>query len=228
MHAVLGYSDLGSNKLHCSNIEELGGYFEHINASGKRLLLLLDDILDLSKLEAGMMKMEFEDQDIRKILDECVNNFEVMLKDKDLKISVSASEADCIACVDEFRIMQVLTNLLSNAMKFSPPGSLIKITFSDSEMAIGRRKNDSKYIPSLILSIADQGTGIPEDELKAVFDKFIQSSEAAKDTGGTGLGLAISKEIIEGHYGTIVAKNTETGGAEFIVTIPREHNDQIL
>jgi signal transduction histidine kinase len=228
MHAVLGFSDMGSNILHCSNIEELGGYFERINASGKQLLLLLDDLLDLSKLEAGMMKMEFIDQDISKILDECLNNFEIMLKDKNLKISVSAPEVNCFACVDEFRFMQVLTNLISNAIKISPPDSQISITISDGQMALGRRKDDSAYISSLSLSIADQGTGIPEEELKTVFDKFVQSSKTTTDAGGTGLGLAISKEIIKGHYGTIVAKNIETGGAEFTVTIPREYNNPIL
>ncbi len=78
------------------------------------------------------------------------------------------------------------------------------------------------------VSVIDQGVGIPGDELNTVFDKFIQSSETTTNDGGTGLGLAISQEITKGHYGTIVAKNVETGGAEFIVTIPREHNEPIL
>jgi signal transduction histidine kinase len=227
MHAVLGYSDLGSKKLDSSSAAEMGSYFDHINLSGKRLLALLDDLLDLSKLEAGMMKMEFEEHDICKILDECIGNFEVMLKQKDLGISVDTSEVNCIACIDEFRIMQVFTNLLSNAIKFSPAKSQINITLSDSQLPAGRRNDDSKNIPSLSVSVADQGIGIPEDELKAVFDKFIQSSETKTDAGGTGLGLAISKEIIKGHHGTIEAKNLEAGGAEFIATLPRKHNGLI-
>lgn len=227
MHAVLGYSDLGRNKLDSSSAAEMGSYFDHINLSGKRLLVLLDDLLDLSKLEAGMMKMEFEEHDICKILDECIGNFEAMLKQNDLSILVSESEINCFACVDEFRIMQVFTNLISNAIKFSPPKSQISITISDSQQTIGRRNNDSTNIASISVSVADQGTGIPEDELELVFEKFVQSSETKTDTGGTGLGLAISKEIIKGHQGTIVVKNLEPCGAEFTLSLPRQHNGLI-
>lgn len=227
MHAVLGYSDLGSKKLPNSSADEISSYFEQINLSGKRLLVLLNDLLDLSKLEAGLMKIEFKENDLGKIMDDCLNQFDAMLKQKNLVISVNALKVSCIAWVDEFRIMQVFTNLLSNAIKFSPAKSEINITFSDSQLPVGRRNADNTYIPSLSLSVANQGAGIPEDELKAVFDKFIQSSEIKTDDGGTGLGLAISKEITKGHHGTIMAKNIEAGGVEFIVTLPRQHNGLI-
>ena len=92
-------------------------------------------------------------------------------------------------------------------------------------MVFGRRNTDDIAIPAVTLSVADQGVGIPEEELESVFDKFIQSSKTKSGAGGTGLGLAISREIIGAHGGQIMAKNNESGGAEFIVTLPRQHSE---
>ena len=101
----------------------------------------------------------------------------------------------------------MLRNLISNAFKFSTEGNRIsiEITRSDQEFQV---------------SVADQGVGIPDDELEAVFDKFVQSSKTKTGSGGTGLGLAICKQIIQDHDGNIWAENTPTGGAKFAFTLP--------
>lgn len=227
MHAVLSYSELGLIKPETTSPDELRKYFDRIHTSGKRLLVLLNDLLDLSKLEAGKMDMDFSEHDLRKTVDDCVVQFEAILKDKNLKIVEKDSGVSGTACFDEPRMMQVITNLLSNAVKFASAGTEIKVSITDSSMKMGRRKSEKIIVPSLILSVSDQGIGIPEDELDTVFDKFIQSSKTTADDGGTGLGLAICKEIIEAHGGEIVAKNKESGGAEFIVTLPRQQIEQL-
>jgi len=115
------------------------------------------------------------------------------------------------AAFDSEKIHQVLGNLLSNALKYSPPDSTIKIRVTD----------DPK---NLTLSVIDQGIGIPKDELTDIFAKFIQSSKTDDGSGGTGLGLPISQQIILDHKGQIWAKNNPEGGATFSFTLPKEYN----
>ncbi len=221
MHSVLSYSSMGIKKLHKATPDKLGSYFERINSNGTRLLRLLDDLLDLSKLEAGKMQIKPAEHKLLTTLKECVSQFEPVAKDKNIVIKVIDTSENCQAHYDEARVMQVINNLLSNAIKFSPSDSQITVSIKEDEMIVGHRKTDHKTAPALTLSVVDQGMGIPEDELESVFDKFIQSSKTKSDAGGTGLGLAISKEIVEAHGGHIMAQSTDRGGAEFIVTLPR-------
>ncbi len=224
MHSVLSYSGMGIKKLHKAPIDKLGSYFERINTNGKRLMVLLDDLLDLAKLEAGKMKIDMAEHKLLNTLEECVSQFNPVAKDKNIVITIIDESENCQAYYDEVRIMQVISNLLSNAIKFSPSDTHITTTIKEDEIPVGRRKTDHTSVPALTLSVSDQGTGIPEDELESVFDKFIQSSKTKSGAGGTGLGLAISKEIIEAHGGFIMAKNTDKGGAKFILTLPRQHS----
>jgi signal transduction histidine kinase len=116
-------------------------------------------------------------------------------------------------------------NLLSNAIKFTPQGKNLFIDFQVSSLKLGKRSTDAQTVPALACTIRDQGVGIPEDELDAVFDKFVQSSKTRTGAGGTGLGLAICKEIIEGHGGSITAQNNAEGGAAFTFILPLERTD---
>jgi signal transduction histidine kinase len=108
---------------------------------------------------------------------------------------------------DSVRLRQVFRNILSNAMKFTPNNDII---------AVGVKRRDS----SVRIAFADHGPGVPEEELEAVFDKFIQSSKTRSGAGGTGLGLAICREIVESHDGRIWAENQPEGGACFIIELP--------
>jgi hypothetical protein len=227
MHAILSFSDIGMSKASGENQEKLLQYFSRINESGKRLLSLLDELLDLSKLEAGRMQFDFAQRDLEKVIDTAVLEFQELVNKKSLHVEIVRPEFETVCRFDHQKILQVTRNLLSNAIKFTPDRKQIQIFFQMSELPIGKRITDELGVPAISFSIADEGIGIPEDELLAVFDKFVQSSKTRTGAGGTGLGLAISKEIIDSHGGKIEAANRPEGGAIFTVTLPTgQQSDQ--
>jgi signal transduction histidine kinase len=222
MHSILSFSRFGINKLDTTSLEKLGYYFTRIQESGTRLLGLLNDLLDLSKLEAGRMEIKPGKNDIARLTDTCVQEMEACAQEKGVRISIVPPRCETIACFDAIRIGQVITNLLSNAIKFTSQGKAIFISYSEDSLFAGRRKTDKGKVSALRLTIRDEGIGIPEGELKTVFDKFIQSSKTKTGAGGTGLGLAICKEIIDGHRGCIWAENGSEGGAIFCFVVPTD------
>jgi signal transduction histidine kinase len=228
MHAILGFSDIGMSKSTGENKEKLLQYFSRINESGKRLLSLLDELLDLSKLEAGRMQFDFEDQDLQTVIDIELSEFQELLNKKSLNVEIARPKFATICNFDHQKMLQVLRNLLSNAIKFTPEGKKLTLFFERRQLPIGNRKTDILSVPAISFSMADEGVGIPDDELQAVFDKFVQSSKTRTGAGGTGLGLAICKEIVEGHGGRIRAANNPNGGAVFTVTLPIERNSRLL
>ena len=218
MHGILGFSKLGSERAEKVSREKLKNYFEIINTSGERLLLLLNDLLDLAKLESGKMVIELRSCSLLKIIEACIAEQAIQIKEKSIEVHTSiAFNAEKLIC-DKGRISQVVANLLSNAIKFSPEGGIIEIKVVLSK-TFRESANGVAEIPAIKLSIADQGVGIPENELKQVFDKFVQSSKTDSGAGGTGLGLAICKEIVELHHGEIWAENN-VQGATFVMLLP--------
>ena len=220
LHAILSFSDLGREKAQSAPPEKLRGYFERVNTSGNRLLTLLNDLLDLSKLEAGKMMLRIEKNDVLGILLRSLTEFDVMLQANRIDLQLLPVECETLVEVDETRFMQVCMNLISNAMKFTPPGGKILLRMDATTLKHGRRSEDSEFEPALRIQIIDSGVGIPESELQTIFDKFVQSSKTKSGSGGSGLGLSICKEIIEAHHGTITAENGPEGGAIFTVTLP--------
>ena len=122
--------------------------------------------------------------------------------------------------IDHLRMGQVIRNLLSNAIKFSPDGGTIEICIDEAVLP-GRRATDLGSLAAISLTVRDQGVGVPEEELEAIFDKFVQSSKTKSGAGGTGLGLSICREIVRAHRGTIQAYNNPQEGASLIVVLPR-------
>ncbi len=209
MHAVLSFAEFGSSESQVAPREELQKYFSRIENSGKRLLSLLNNLLDLSKLEAGKMNFNTRKNNIELPLNSVLSEVQKLLDDKKLKVQISKSKDKMIGFFDAEKVIQVFYNLVSNAIKFSKPDGIIYIDL---------RYTDEESF--LVVSIEDQGIGIPESELDRVFDKFIQSSKTKTGAGGTGLGLSICKEIVRGHKGDIWAQNSERGGAIFSFTLP--------
>jgi PAS domain S-box-containing protein len=217
MHGILSYSRFGIKKIKAASKDKLLHYFQQILTSGDRLLSLLNDLLDLSKLEAGKMDYQISDQDFWAVIDATVSEFRTAIQEKGLKLEIEKSGVSTRALFDNARISQVLRNLLSNAIKFTESGNKITISFDDD--VIG---TDTSLIPALKVSIADEGVGIPAEEAESIFDKFIQSSKTRTGAGGTGLGLAICKEIINAHRGRIwVEPNPERQGSVFRFLLPR-------
>ena len=222
MHAILSFSDFGLSRIETASREKLSSYFSNIHESGNRLLSLLNDLLDLSKLEAGRMEFAIQQNDLRSVINTCCSELDAKLAERNLNLEIEIPPHLGPALFDPIRIGQVMTNLLSNAIKFSPEGGLIRILVSHDTLRIGKRENDTEDTPALRVAVMDQGIGIPEDELESIFDKFIQSSKTRSGAGGTGLGLAICKEIIEGHNGVIWAESVKGAGATLSFVIPVE------
>ena len=227
MHAILGFSELGSRSAGLTPVDKLTSYFVNINQSGKRLLRLLDNILDISKLEAGKMPLRLEEHDMKTVIARVVEDLAPLFSEREIKIEIDVTPLDTNASFDEDRIMQVIHNLLSNALRFAPADSVIKLKchHTDIKPHINTIEKYKMPVPALYLSVSDQGAGILAGELKDVFNKFVQSSNAENNHGGTGLGLSICKEIVEIHGGTIKAENNRNGGALFSFVIPLQQNN---
>lgn len=215
MHAILSFSAFGLEEIDDGNKEDQIKYFTRIKDSGNRLLTLLNNLLDLSKLESGKMEYAMQSNDIKKPLETAVKELEGLLSKKKLAVQIEDTRAVEQTTFDNNRIMQVLNNLLSNAIKFSPEGGNIRATLETTTMPYSGAE-------AIRIQVKDQGHGIPADELEAVFDKFVQSSKTRTGAGGTGLGLAICKEIVAGHGGSIWASNNAEGGACFTMLLPVE------
>ena len=220
MHAILGFSDLGASKAGKATAEKTASYFNRIHDSGQRLLRLLDNLLDLSKLESGRMMFEFTRQDLQSTIGAVIVEFDLAFREHNLTVEVEPSGLDTVAVYDQKKISQVVRNLLSNAIRYTPDGVTIGIYFEESELTVDENDASAVLQPAISISIVDQGPGIPQEELKTVFDKFVQSSKTSTGAGGTGLGLSICKEIITHHGGKIMAENGRDGGAVFTFTIP--------
>ena len=223
MHAILGFSSLGGSKVNSATNEKISGYFLRINESGQRLLYLLNDLLDLSKLEAGRMDYNFQVNNLQASIDVVVEELSPLFMERSLTVDIEPASMSTIAEFDNEKIDQVIRNLLSNAIKFTPDNMSVMIYFEESVLYESNDDDNKVNIPAISISIVNQGAGIPEAELETVFEKFVQSSTTETGAGGTGLGLTISKEIIEGHNGSISAVNSlGEGGAIFTFTLPRQ------
>jgi len=217
MHAILSFSNLGMRKLESGSAQKHATYFDRIRESGNRLLALLNDLLDLSKLESGKTIIKIDRRDLGEDLVKVKTELESLLKERDQTLRIQSTTADTGAYVDGEQIQQIMVNLIANAMKFSPTGSSIDVLFADSELPA----RDGETVAAISVSICDKGIGIPEGELDEVFNEFVQSSKTNTGAGGTGLGLAICRKIVALHEGSIGVSNNEFGGASFTFTVPR-------
>jgi signal transduction histidine kinase len=213
MHAILSFAQLGQDRIAGGNapLPKVSQYLERIDSSGERLLRLLNDLLDLSKLEAGMMTYDMGSHDLRSIASDVAGELAEMAAGREVRLQVHAGDERIGAWCDPARIGQVLRNLTSNGLKFTPAGGAVEMCFQTA-MTDG--------VAMTTVTVTDEGAGIPEAELEAIFDKFVQSSKTKSGAGGTGLGLSICREIVEQHRGRIWAENRPTGGAAVHVTLP--------
>ncbi len=211
LHGILSFASFGIKKYASAKPEKLLDYFSRIKQSGSILLELLNDLLDLAKLESRRATFTLEPTDPATLVKAVAGEMDILLSERNLKLRHETSELDEQVTLDADKIKQVLRNLLDNAIKFSPVGGTI-------DVGVNRVQN------SVRVSVSDQGPGIPPDELEAVFDKFVQSSKTKTGAGGTGLGLAICREIIVAHQGRIWAENRPGGGAVFSLEIPLSLN----
>jgi signal transduction histidine kinase len=209
LNAILGFSQVLQKNLFGELNEKQTEYVEDILSSGNHLLSLINDVLDLSKVEAGQIELEVAPFSLR----EAVERGVVMIRERASKNGVAlasevAPEAHVVTA-DERRIRQILFNLLSNAVKFTPAGGRIDVSAA--------RVNGEIHV-----AVADTGSGIAPDDLDRIFEEFQQTDAGAKQQEGTGLGLALSKRLVELHGGRIWVESELGVGSRFVFTLPAE------
>ena len=209
MHGILGFAKFGIDRIDRLDKQSLLDFFKEIKSCGDRLLLLLNDLLDLSKLESGKIIYEFDEYNLKTIVETVLKEFSAIASEKNMSFQTEMIEGEASAVLDEGKIIQVTRNLLSNAIKYSPADTMVTLRLEGDE-------------DKITLAVIDQGIGIPEDELEDVFDKFVQSSKTKTAAGGTGLGLPICYRIVSDHKGRIWAENNDSVGTTFTVELPRK------
>jgi len=208
MHGILSFARFGQQKIDTASKEKIKSYFDEINDSGSRLMSLLNDLLDLSKLEAGKVVYSMKRDDLCEVVRASGNELRAFAEERGLKIEAIGDTTEAIATFDAEKMMQVLRNILSNAIKFSDKGSTIHTQVEN--------------LPNKVrCTVSNRGVGIPASELESVFDKFTQSSKTRTGAGGTGLGLAICKETIRQHGGDIWAESELNAETRFIIELPK-------
>jgi PAS domain S-box-containing protein len=218
MHAILSFARLGWQRAAPEPGDlaaKLAHYFSRIDESAERLLRLLNDLLDLSKLEAGRMHYELADHDPVALVNAVVQETAPLASAGQIRVRVASTLQDAALRCDAVRMAQVVRNLLSNAIKFTSPGGEVLVRLEPLEPAAGAAAR-----AGVCLSVEDTGVGIPAAELESIFQKFVQSTRTRSKAGGTGLGLAICREIVQAHGGSIRAENRAEGGSRFVVVLP--------
>lgn len=174
----------------------------------ERLNELVNDLLDLSKIESGKIKMDFDKANVQKIIESTVKPFLPQAEEKRINLKIDEIEGNVYAWADPNKISWVISNLLGNALRYTPEEGSITV----GSYLQGRH---------IYMYVADTGAGIPEEYHDKIFDKFVRASNNEDENSGTGLGLAIAKEIIEAHNGSIWVESEEGKGSKFIFTLPR-------
>ena len=195
-----------------------------IERNGKRLLKLINQLLDLSKIESGKVELKTSLADLVPLIRGWVMSFESLAESKGVKLAIETGKPSYFMYLDQPKIEKVIINLLSNAFKYTPQGGAITVDLSE--------KQGDKY-NCLSIKVKDTGSGIPEAELEHIFDRFYQATNAETvDVTGTGIGLSLIKELVELHSGTVRVESEYGKGSVFEVMLPqgREHltDDQIV
>jgi signal transduction histidine kinase len=207
LNAVIGFSEVLLQRMFGELNAKQDEYLQDIYASGQHLLSLINDILDLSKIEAGRMELELTDFDFPSALDSALTLIRERAGRRGIALRLSVDERLGQLRADERKIRQVVLNLLSNAIKFTPEGGRIEVA------AVPRHE-------FVEVSVSDTGVGIAPEDQEAVFEEFRQVGTAAKKVEGTGLGLALSRKFIELHGGRIWVQSQVGIGSTFTFTIP--------
>ncbi|HEX5727413.1 MAG TPA: PAS domain-containing sensor histidine kinase [Longimicrobiaceae bacterium] len=211
LNAIAGYVQLLEMGIHgpvtAAQLEALG----RVGRSQQHLLRLINDILDLARIEAGKVEYRLEEVELAELLASVAPMVEPQLAEREMAFSVAVEPALC-AWADREKVQQVVINLLSNAIKFTPPGGSISVDAAWREERPGE----------VFLRVSDTGVGISAADQAAVFEPFVQVGErGARRSQGTGLGLAISRDLARGMGGDLRVRSEEGRGSTFTLTLPR-------
>jgi signal transduction histidine kinase/HAMP domain-containing protein len=211
LNSILGFSDVMLEELDGPLTENMDNDLKLIQKNGQHLLHLINDVLDMAKIESGRMNLNLETFEVREILEEVASITSPLASEKNIALFITPdSDPEVEIYADHTRIRQVMINLVNNAIKFTEGGKI----------AISAVRQEGEKV---LITVADTGLGIPPDKLEAVFDEFIQvDTSSTRKVGGTGLGLPISRKLVTMHGGRLWAESTgvEGEGSIFYVELP--------
>ena len=219
MNAVLGYAELLGFMLEDKTQRD---YIESIKSSGRSLLILINDILDLSKIEAGKLELMFDFVNSQSFFSEFERIFSLRLSEKGLKFILEISSGTPAGIyIDDARLRQIILNLIGNAVKFTENGSIRLKVYTENPQIVNYSKEKAEEYIDLIIEVTDTGIGISKDMLEEVFNPFVQGHrQNVKKYGGTGLGLAITLRLVQLMNGTIELQSQLNKGSSFKIRIP--------
>jgi signal transduction histidine kinase len=207
LNAIIGFSEVLVERMFGELNEKQEEYLRDVLTSGQHLLSLINDILDLSKVEAGRMELEIGEFSLREALENGLTMVRERAGNHGVTLSLELEPGLDVIRADERKVKQVVFNLLSNAVKFTPDGGGIDLS--------ARRYGDETLI-----AVRDTGIGISPEDQKRLFEEFRQVGEVSRQVEGTGLGLALSKRFVELHGGRIVIESEVGVGSTFTVRLP--------
>ena len=207
LNAILGYTELILDNIYGEVPEEIREVLERLDKNGRHLLSLINDVLDLSKIEAGRLVLSLDDYSMADVIQTVITSVEALAAEKNIKLNVIVPADLKIGRGDQQRIAQVLLNLVGNAIKFTERGEVkVEVDVSDR---------------TFLISVVDTGPGISVADQKKIFKEFQQADgSSTREKGGTGLGLSIAKRIVEMHSGQIWVESVPGKGSDFRFTLP--------
>jgi signal transduction histidine kinase len=213
LNAILGYAELILDNVYGDTPDKMREVLDRIQRNGKHLLGLINDVLDLSKIEAGQLNLSLADYSLKEVVQSVYSAVEALAKEKHIALKVELPPHLPAARGDERKLTQVLLNLVGNAIKFTDTGEVAIKAFAANG--------------SFTVAVRDTGPGIAEIEQTKIFEEFQQAdSSITKKKGGTGLGLAIAKRIIELHGGRLWVESSPGHGSTFSFTVPTKVEQQ--
>jgi PAS domain S-box-containing protein len=205
LQSIMGFSDLGMH--FAQGQPQFQQMFTDIHSGGQRMLKLVNGLLDVSKFDGSEKPLTLRQIDLAPLAAEVVNELHHLAAQKRLHLALPEPLPALPTQADSFRMQQVIRNVLANAIRFSPPDTHITLALAQAGELVELR-------------VRDHGPGIPDEELEAIFEPFVQSSRTGDGSGGTGLGLTICRKIMSAHGGSITASNAEGGGTLIRISLP--------
>ncbi len=213
LNSIIGFSELLEDRSYGSMNERQAKYVNNIVVSSKHLLQLINDVLDLAKVESGTIEIHPEPLALPGAVEIVMSVVEPLAAKKNISVNIETDETVASITADPARFKQILYNLLSNAIKFTPSGGTVSI-------GVKRRDGTTE------ISVTDTGIGISTRDQKRIFSEFLQvEGSYARKYEGTGLGLALTKKLVELHGGRIWVESSLGAGSKFTFSLPDDHED---
>ncbi|MBI4541887.1 MAG: GAF domain-containing protein [Gemmatimonadetes bacterium] len=224
LNSVIGFSEMLLIGAHGPLTNEQRDSLETIARNGRHLLGLVNDVLDVSKIEAGRMELHLEPTDVRELVTDVLTGMESLVQAKGHRVAVELGDGTLVVHADEMRVRQVLFNLLTNAVKFTPPGGRIVVHAMRrrSLLAMGAIGGERQLEREVVrVTVTDTGIGIAPEDVPRLFTEFTQvDASYARRYEGTGLGLALCKRFVDLHGGRVGVESSKDRGSSFWVELP--------